>query len=55
MIDRADPTRPIIRALIAILSGAALLLIVMILSGSKFDQTNGKAIATAGRLLHWNR
>jgi peptidoglycan/LPS O-acetylase OafA/YrhL len=45
--DGGDPARSIVRALIAALCGAAFLLIVVILSGERLDDTSGKAIATA--------
>jgi hypothetical protein len=43
----SDPFRLVVRLLIAIFCSAALLLIVVILSGSRLDDTSGKAIATA--------
>jgi peptidoglycan/LPS O-acetylase OafA/YrhL len=47
MTEGVDPTRQIIRMLIGVLCGAALLLIVMVLSGSELNHTSGKALATA--------
>ena len=47
MADRGDLVGTAVRILIAVLCAAAMLLIVVILSGAKLDDTSGKAIATA--------
>jgi catechol 2,3-dioxygenase-like lactoylglutathione lyase family enzyme len=54
MRDGADSTGAVVRLLIAVLCGAALLLIVLILSGSEIDDTSGKAIGTAVALAFFS-
>ena len=46
-MEGADPLRAAVKFLIVVLCGAALLLIVLILSGSDVDETGIKAIASA--------
>jgi catechol 2,3-dioxygenase-like lactoylglutathione lyase family enzyme len=43
----SDPARHTVPILIALLCGAALILIALILSGSEFDKTSAKALGTA--------
>ena len=47
MSEAGDATRSAIRIVIALLCVAALLLILIILNGSKLDQTAGRALGTA--------
>lgn len=50
----SDRVRAVVRILIAVLCGAALLLIVLILSGSRLDDTAGRAIWTAVALAFFS-